>query len=113
MKQMQTDSRMGQLRASSRSGSQPGDRPGADNEGGAGQAAAKAARTEKVTGVHGKGPSIKKVFTDAARHGFAKKGWRAVYADYSAVAEEMLDSESIPTGKQSVVRRYFELIRPR
>ncbi|MBP46446.1 MAG: hypothetical protein CMH53_00715 [Myxococcales bacterium] len=73
----------------------------------------KIARTESVAGVHGKGPTIKKVFTDAARHGFAKKGWRVVYADYSEVAEEMLDSESIPIGKESIVRRYFELIRPR
>ena len=64
-------------------------------------------------GVHGEGPTVKRVFLDAARKGFAKKGWRKVYADYSEVAEEMLDKESLPAGRRAIVQRYFELIRPR
>lgn len=74
---------------------------------------ASAARTEKVKGTEGDGPSIKRTFVDAARRGFAKTGWRDVYGDYTEVAEEMLDREALPPGRKALVRRYYELIRPR
>lgn len=74
---------------------------------------ATAARTEKVKGAEGDGPSIKRTFVDAARRGFAKTGWRDVYGDYAEVAEEMLDKEALPPGRKALVRRYYELIRPR
>ncbi|MCB9738090.1 MAG: hypothetical protein H6747_02405 [Deltaproteobacteria bacterium] len=87
-----------------------------EGEGGAESGTAKrigAARTEKVRGQQGDGPSTKQVFVDAARKGFAKTGWRDVYAEYSEVAEEMLEKESLPPGRKAMVRRYYELIRPR
>lgn len=74
---------------------------------------ASAARTEKVKGEQGDGPSIKRTFVDAARRGFAKTGWRDVYSEYAEVAEEMLDKEALPPGRKALVRRYYELIRPR
>lgn len=88
---------------------------GAGEQGeGAGEARGKgAARTEKVRGAEGDGPTIKRTFVDAARRGFARTGWRDVYRDYADVAEEMIDKESLPPGRKAVVRRYFDLIRPR
>ena len=74
---------------------------------------AKAARTEHVKGKHGEGPSVKQVFVDAARRGFARTDWREVYADYADVADEMLEKERLPPGRKAMVRRYYELIRPR
>ena len=71
------------------------------------------AQTHKLKGQHGDGPDTKKVFSDAARKGFAKQGWRESYREYSEVAEEMLDKESLPAGRKALVRRYFEKIRPR
>ena len=112
------DGRMRMMREQARGG--VGDRPGGvgvgQGTGGKGQRQrrrVRAARTERVQGVHGEGPTVKRVFFDAARRGFAKKGWRKVYADYSEVAEEMLDKESLPAGRRAIVQRYFELIRPR
>ena len=71
------------------------------------------AQTHKLKGQHGDGPDTKKVFSDAASKGFAKQGWRETYREYSEVAEEMLDKESLPAGRKALVRRYFEKIRPR
>ncbi|MCO4761115.1 MAG: hypothetical protein KC502_06395 [Myxococcales bacterium] len=92
-------------------GQQPGQSAGGPNQGR--RKAMAAARTEKVKGTHGEGPSIKNVFTEAAKRGFAKRGWQKVYADYSEVAEEMMESEGLPVGRKALVKRYFELIRPR
>ena len=92
-------------------GNQPGQGQGGPNTGK--RNAMAAARTEQVKGVDGEGPSIKKVFTEAAKRGFARRGWRQVYADYSEVAEEMMESEGLPVGRKALVKRYFELIRPR
>lgn len=71
------------------------------------------ARTEKLKGAQGDGPDTKRVFLDAARKGFARQGWRQTYREYSEVAEEMVDKESLPAGRKALVRRYFEKIRPR
>ncbi|MBM4344809.1 MAG: hypothetical protein FJ100_15690 [Deltaproteobacteria bacterium] len=71
------------------------------------------ARTEKLSGEKGDGPDTKRVFLDAARKGFARQGWRQTYREYSEVAEEMVDKESLPAGRKALVRRYFEKIRPR
>ena len=89
-----------------------GDGPGSDEQNGKERRLAGGKR-EKLQGEEGKGPDTKKVFVDAARKGFARQGWREVYVEYSEVAEEMLDKEQLPAGRRAVVRRYFELIRPR
>ena len=100
--------------AAQRGGGRPGQGAGGPDGPNGGKAPRLAtARTEQVKGTHGEGPSIKKVFTEAARRGFARRGWREVYADYSEVAEEMMESEGLPVGRKALVKRYFELIRPR
>jgi hypothetical protein len=73
---------------------------------------ARGRQDDLVAAAHGKGPDTKKVFLDVARKGFARQGWREVYGDYSEVAEEMIDKESLPPGRKALVRRYYELIRP-
>ena len=94
-------------------GNRPGQGSAGDPLSGRKTAPMGVARTERVDGIHRQGPNVKQVFLDAARRGFARKGWRKVYADYSEVAEEMLDKERLPMGRKEMVRRYFELIRPR
>lgn len=113
---MGSETRMRMMRQQARGGDEPGGQQAGQGEGGANQgrrAPMKVTRTEKVQGAHGDGPSIKKVFLDAARRGFARAAWKDVYSDYSEVAQEMLDKESLPAGRRALVRRYYELIRPR
>lgn len=93
-------------------GSEAGTGKGSEARGGKDPGIA-AARTEKLKGTQGEGPDAKKTFLDTARRGFARQGWREVYADYSQVAEEMIDKEGLPAGRKALVRRYFEKIRPR
>ncbi len=112
------DSRMAKLGEQAPSvagtgGLRGGDAEGDDNLGVGEARKSGAARTEKVAGSHGDGPSIKRTFVDTARRGFAKTGWADVYGDYKDVAQEMLDKESLPPGRRALVRRYYELIRPR
>ncbi len=112
------DSRMAKLGEQAPSvagtgGQRGGDAQGDDNLGVGEARKAGGARTEKVAGAHGDGPSIKRTFVDTARRGFAKTGWADVYGDYKDVAQEMLDKESLPPGRRALVRRYYELIRPR
>lgn len=93
-------------------GKQPGNQKGDDREDTSGKRISGGKR-EQLKGQEGAGPDIKKVFSDAAKKGFARQGWRDVYNEYSQVADDMLDQEQIPPGRRSVVRQYFELIRPR
>ncbi len=93
-------------------GEQPGNHKGDEREDSSHKRVAGGKR-EQLQGQEGAGPDIKKVFSDAARKGFARQGWRDVYKEYSQVADDMLDQEQIPPGRRSVVRQYFELIRPR
>ena len=97
--------------AGDQAGDQPGnrlnDRPGKRHGG------RSTSPGDQLKGQESAGPDIKKVFSDAARKGFARQGWRDVYKEYSQVADDMLDQEQIPPGRRSVVRQYFELIRPR
>ena len=92
-------------------GQQAGNETGGTNDGK--RPGIRAGRTEKIQGIHGKGPTTKQTFLDAARRGFARRNWRHVYARYTAVAQEMMDSEALPAGRRALVQRYFELIRPR
>ena len=93
-------------------GSEPGNQKGDDSQSGGNKRIAGGKR-EQLRGQEGAGPDIKKVFSDAAKKGFSRQGWRDVYTEYSQVADDMLDQEQIPPGRRSVVRQYFELIRPR
>jgi hypothetical protein len=93
-------------------GKQAGDQKGDDSED-SGHRRVTGGKREQLKGQEGAGPDTKKVFSDAAKKGFARQGWRDVYKEYSQVADDMLDQEQIPPGRRSVVRQYFELIRPR
>ena len=93
-------------------GSQAGDERGAQ---GSGEDSGRltGGKREQLRGQEGRGPDVKKIFSDAAKKGFAREGWRDVYVEYSRVADDMLEQESIPPGRRRVVTQYFESIRPR
>ena len=59
------------------------------------------------------GPSRSQVIGGAAAQGFASTEYRRVFTDYSSVVEESLDNAAVPPGRRYLVRRYFQLIRPR
>jgi hypothetical protein len=61
----------------------------------------------------GAGPTRSEVIEAAAQRGFASGGYGHVFGDYQAVVEESLTSGAVPEGKRYLVRRYFQLIRPR
>jgi hypothetical protein len=61
----------------------------------------------------GAGPSRAEVIEAGARRGFARAEYHRVFDDYSAVVEETLDTTAVPPARRYLVRRYFELIRPR
>jgi hypothetical protein len=76
-----------------------------------GQAAA--GRQENVSPADGAGPSRAEVIVGAAGHGFASRSYTRVYTDYRAAVEDALGAGAVPPGQQYLVRRYFDLIRPR
>ena len=49
----------------------------------------------------------------AAERGFARGAYNRVFSDYQAAVEEALTAGDVPEGRRYVVRRYFQLIRPR
>ena len=67
----------------------------------------------RVQGEDSQGPTRSEVILSASDRGFAQRGYRDVYTDYSSHAEEVLETDEIPPGYRFYVRRYFQLIRPR
>ena len=67
----------------------------------------------RVQGEDNQGPTRSEVILSASDRGFAQRGYRDVYTDYSGHAEEVLETDEIPPGYRFYVRRYFQLIRPR
>jgi hypothetical protein len=61
----------------------------------------------------GAGPNRSEVIEASARRGFAARSYVRVFDDYQPVVEESLATEAVPEGRRYVVRRYFQLIRPR
>ena len=61
----------------------------------------------------GAGPTRSEVIAASARRGFAARDYVRVFDDYQPVVEESLASGAVPEGRRYVVRRYFQLIRPR
>jgi hypothetical protein len=61
----------------------------------------------------GAGPNRAQVIGVAAGRGFAGAGYARVFDDYQAAVEDALGATAVPEGKRYVVRRYFDLIRPR
>ena len=61
----------------------------------------------------GAGPGRAEVIGTAAGRGFASPGYARTFHDYAAAVEDALGATSVPEGKRYLVRRYFDLIRPR
>jgi hypothetical protein len=61
----------------------------------------------------GAGPNRAQVIGGAADRGFAQRGYARVFSDYQAAVEDALAASAVPEGRRYVVRRYFDLIRPR
>jgi hypothetical protein len=61
----------------------------------------------------GPGPSRAEVIEGSGRGGFSQPSYRRVYREYEAAIEESLDVSAVPPGRRRLVRRYFDLIRPR
>ena len=61
----------------------------------------------------GAGPTRSEVIESSAHRGFATREYVRVFDDYQPVVEESLASGAVPEGRRYVVRRYFQLIRPR
>ena len=90
-------------------GSQPGSSPlGRDRSPLAGRSHDREARL-----ADGAGPNRAEVIGVAAGRGFASRGYGRVFADYAAAVEDALGATAVPEGKRYMVRRYFDLIRPR
>lgn len=67
----------------------------------------------RIQGQEGEGPSKSETILGSAEKGFAGRGYRRVYSDYTAVVEEVMSKERVPPGYRYYVKRYFQLIRPR
>jgi hypothetical protein len=61
----------------------------------------------------GAGPTRGAVIGAAADRGFAARSYARVFTDYAAAIEDALGATAVPEGKRFIVRRYFDLIRPR
>jgi len=70
-------------------------------------------RDARVPVADGAGPSRAQVIDGAAGRGFASRPYAHVYTEYRAALEEALGATGVPPGQQYLVRRYFDLIRPR
>jgi hypothetical protein len=62
---------------------------------------------------NGAGPNRAQVIGGAADRGFAQRDYARVFSDYQAAVEDALATTAVPEGRRYVVRRYFDLIRPR
>jgi hypothetical protein len=70
-------------------------------------------KDSRVSGKQGAGPSRSETIQGSAEKGFASRGYRRVYGDYSSVVEEVMSQERVPPGYRYFVKRYFNLIKPR
>jgi len=61
----------------------------------------------------GAGPGRAEVIGTAAGRGFASPDYARTFSDYAAAVEDALSATAVPEGKRYLVRRYFDLIRPR
>jgi hypothetical protein len=61
----------------------------------------------------GPGPSRAESIALGAGAGFADRGYHRTYRAYRAAVEQTLELTAVPDGRQQLVKRYFDLIRPR
>jgi len=93
-------------------GHQPGGAPLGPRPGDATAARATEAH-DNVPLADGAGPGRAEVIGTAAGRGFASPGYARTFSDYAAAVEDALGATAVPEGKRYLVRRYFDLIRPR
>jgi chemotaxis protein histidine kinase CheA len=67
---------------------------------------------ESVSGVQGKGPSVRETILSAAQKGFATRSYKKVYASYKSIVEEVMQTEKVPSGYKYYIKRYFQKIKP-
>lgn len=57
-------------------------------------------------------PSRAELVSATARGGFSEPAYRATYAAYRTVVEDVLERAQVPASRRETVRRYFHRIRP-
>jgi hypothetical protein len=102
----------GEERGAAAQGQGAGHEPGGDPLG-AGSTPPTRGREREARVRSGAGPTRSEVIESAARRGFASSDYVRVFSDYQPVVEESLAAAAVPEGRRYVVRRYFQLIRPR
>ena len=66
-----------------------------------------------LTGKQGdKGGSTREEILAAAQKGFARVGYKTVYANYDRIVEEVMRTEKLPSSYKYYVKRYFAKIHP-
>ena len=93
-------------------GTGSGEASGPGAEGQAPGSAAAGPRVE-LSIPEGAGPTRAEAIRTGAGRGFAQPGYAPVFRDYQAAMEDGLEQTDIPAERRQLVRRYFELIRPR
>lgn len=68
---------------------------------------------EETALLGGAGPDRATTIETGATSGFRTPGYQRVFRDYTAAAEEALDATEVPPERRGLVRRYYQLIRPR
>ena len=72
-----------------------------------------ARRTREEARGRGGQPTRSETIRRSSEKGFASQSYRKVFSDYTSVAEEAIEKERVPPGYRYLVKRYFQLIRPR
>ncbi len=67
---------------------------------------------QRITGVQGAGDSQRETIQSEASEQMASREYAAQYAEFRRQMEQVIDSEPLPLGHRSTVRKYFESIRP-
>ncbi|MCA9687167.1 MAG: hypothetical protein KC457_33720, partial [Myxococcales bacterium] len=69
-------------------------------------------KNERVDAKQGKGQTRAEVIETASQEGFATESYRKVYRDYKSFAQSAMDSDELPEGQRTRVKRYFRMIQP-
>jgi hypothetical protein len=103
----------GKTTAGAAEGEGMGSDPGSDPLGARERAGGTRGQQHEAKLRDGSGPSRAEVIEAGAHKGFARGEYQRVFQDYSAAVEETLDTTAVPPARRYLVRRYFQLIRPR
>ncbi|NVB40428.1 hypothetical protein G6O69_21490 [Pseudenhygromyxa sp. WMMC2535] len=67
---------------------------------------------ERVDAQQGKGQTRAEVIETASQEGFATESYKKVYRDYKSFAQSAMDSDELPEGQRTRVKRYFRMVQP-